>query len=63
MRDVTCSFIAVLVSLNVAALVGQTVTIDFDKDQAGQAPARLDGDTDGLGPGEVVGGPGQHSSQ
>ena len=39
MRDVTYSFIAVLVFLNVAALFGQTVIIDFDKDQAGQAPA------------------------
>jgi 3-keto-disaccharide hydrolase len=39
MHDVTCSLIAVLVSVNVAALVGQTVTIDFDHDQAGKAPA------------------------
>ena len=38
MHDVTCSLIAVLVSLNVAALIGQTVTIDFDKDQVGKAP-------------------------
>jgi hypothetical protein len=38
MHDVTWSRIAVLVSLNVAALVGQTVTIDFDKDRAGKAP-------------------------
>jgi hypothetical protein len=38
MHDVACSLIAGLVSLNVAALVGQTVTIDFDKDQVGKAP-------------------------
>ena len=38
MHDVTCSLIAVLVSLNVAAVVGQTLIIDFDKDQVGKAP-------------------------
>jgi hypothetical protein len=38
MHDVTCSLIAVFVSLHVAALVGQTVIIDFDKDQVGKAP-------------------------
>jgi hypothetical protein len=39
MHDVTCSLIAVLVSVHVAALLGQTVTIDFDHDQPGKAPA------------------------
>jgi hypothetical protein len=38
MHGITASLIAALVSLNVATLVGQHVTIDFDKDPPGRAP-------------------------
>jgi len=40
MHEAAGSLIAVLVSLNGAALVGQTVTIDFDKDQVHTATSR-----------------------
>jgi hypothetical protein len=38
MHAVPWSRIAVLVSVNVATIVGQTVTIDFDKEPVGKAP-------------------------
>jgi hypothetical protein len=38
MHDVTGSLIVALVCLNVAAIVGQNVKIDFDNDQPGRAP-------------------------
>ncbi len=39
MHDVKRPLIVAFMCLGVAALIGQTVRIDFDKDQAGKAPA------------------------
>lgn len=39
MHDVRRPLIVAFMCLGVAALIGQTVKIDFDKDQAGKAPA------------------------
>lgn len=39
MHDVKRPLIGAFMCLGVAALIGQTVNIDFDKDQAGKAPA------------------------